>query len=103
MIFTIKAVYRNKLCQLHKEDGPAIEYTDGHKEWYINGELHRLDGPAIEWPDGGKSYYINGKRHREDGPAIEGHNGYKSWHVNGINIGNTEQMFLLFIKMSKDG
>ena len=22
----------------HREDGPAVEYTDGDKEWYINGE-----------------------------------------------------------------
>lgn len=22
---------------LHREDGPAIEYTDGNNEWWING------------------------------------------------------------------
>ena len=24
--------------KLHRLDGPAIEYTDGYKEWYVNGE-----------------------------------------------------------------
>ena len=23
---------------LHREDGPAIEYADGYKEWYLNGD-----------------------------------------------------------------
>jgi hypothetical protein len=31
------------------------------KEWYINGQLHREDGPAIEYIDGSKSWYINGE------------------------------------------
>ena len=43
----------------HREDGPAIEYSDGHKEWYINGERHRTDGPAVEYTDGDKSWFIN--------------------------------------------
>lgn len=23
--------------QLHREDGPAVEYTNGYKEWWTNG------------------------------------------------------------------
>ena len=34
----------------------------GTKEWYLNGKLHREDGPAIEWSDGSKSWYLNGKQ-----------------------------------------
>jgi hypothetical protein len=30
--------YYNNANQLHREDGPAIEYSDGDKDWYINGE-----------------------------------------------------------------
>ena len=30
------------------------------KEWYVNGKLHREDGPAVEWEDGSKSWYVNG-------------------------------------------
>ena len=51
---------------LHREDGPAIEYADGYKEWYINGKLHREDGPAVEDPDGYKAWYINGERLTEE-------------------------------------
>ena len=47
--------------------------------WYNEkGKLHREDGPAIEWADGDKIWYLNDKRHREDGPAIEWANGYKA-------------------------
>ena len=27
----------NKEDQLHREDGPAIVYSDGDKSWYLNG------------------------------------------------------------------
>ena len=72
-----------KMTTLHREDGPAIEYANGAKRWYINGRLHREDGPASEWADGDKFWYINGKFHREDGPAVEWFNGDKAWHING--------------------
>jgi len=39
---------------VHREDGPALERKDGHKEWYKNGKLHRQDGPAVEMKDGTK-------------------------------------------------
>jgi hypothetical protein len=68
---------------LHREDGPAVEYSDGYKKsWYINGLLHREDGPAVEYSDGTKYWYINGERHREDGPAVECDNGDKRWWLN---------------------
>jgi hypothetical protein len=50
----------------HREDGPAIEYTDGSKYWYINGERHREDGPAVEFTDGHKEWHINGKKLSEE-------------------------------------
>ncbi len=37
--------------------------------WTRNGKLHRADGPAIMWTDGDCEYYINDERHRTDGPA----------------------------------
>ena len=58
-------------------------YTNGTKEWYLNGKLHREDGPAVECTVGTKSWYLNGKLHREDGPAIEWTDGTKSWYLNG--------------------
>ena len=52
--------YRNKLGELHRLDGPAIESINGTKCWYINGLKHREDGPAIEWDNGDKSWFLNG-------------------------------------------
>jgi len=75
----------------HREDGPAIEYVNGTKFWYVNGKLHRKDGPAIEYADGDKVWYLKDKLHREDGPAIEYADGDKSWWVNGKKL--TEEEF----------
>jgi hypothetical protein len=68
---------------LHREDGPAWEFPDGEKQWYKEGKRHRLDGPAIEYPDGEKQWYKEGKRHRLDGPAIEYPDGEKQWYKEG--------------------
>ena len=68
---------------LHRENGPAIEYANGNKEWYLSGKLHREDGPAIEYSNGDKEWYLNGVLHQEDGPAIEYHDGHKEWWING--------------------
>ena len=73
-----------------------IEYTvkvyDNRTEWYLNGELHREDGPAIEYTSGSKYWYKNGKLHRLDGPAIEYANGDKRWYIEGNKL--TEKEFL---------
>jgi hypothetical protein len=29
--------------------------------WYINGKLHREDGPAVKYASGDKEWYINVK------------------------------------------
>jgi hypothetical protein len=68
-----------------------VKVSDSKTEWYnLNGELHREDGPAIEFADGDKYWYINGERHREDGPAIEYADGDKSWYINGQRLTETE-------------
>lgn len=46
--------YFNIWQQLHRTDGPAIEWLNGSKEWYYKGQRHRSDGPAIELFDGTK-------------------------------------------------
>lgn len=68
----------------HRVDSPAIEYTNGSNEWWVNGQLHRTDGPAIEWIGIIKSWYLNGRHHRIDGPAAEYENGNKVWYLGGI-------------------
>ena len=67
---------------LHREDGPAVEYASGSRDWYLNGKLHREDGPAVELADGSKAWWLNGKLHREDGPAIEYADGSREWWLN---------------------
>jgi hypothetical protein len=68
----------------HREDGAAIEWNNGNKEWWLNGKTHREDGPAIEYLNGDKYWYRNGKYHREDGPSVERKNGVNEWWQNGI-------------------
>jgi hypothetical protein len=86
-----KHYYKDKAMTIHhREDGPAVEYPDGDKSWYINGKLHREDGPAVEYADGGKAWFIDGKRHREDGPAIEFANGRKAWYIDGVSLSERE-------------
>ena len=73
----------------HREDGPAIEWSNGDKSWYKNGKCHREDGPAIEYTSG-KFWYKNGNYHREDGPAIEYANGDKEWYLKGVELSEKE-------------
>ena len=54
--------YYNSAGQLHREDGPAIEWPNGSKEWCQNGLRHRTDGPAIEWADGDCWWFLFGIR-----------------------------------------
>jgi hypothetical protein len=78
-----------------------IEYTvkvddNGDRFWYLNGQLHREDGPAVEYDNGTRQWYLNGKLHREDGPAIEYANGVRHWYLNGE--GCTEEVLKLTFK-----
>ena len=75
---------------LHRLDGPAIEYANGYKAWYQNGKLHRLDGPACEYADGSMAWYQDGNLHREDGPASEYADEYKFWFIEGKELSEEE-------------
>ena len=44
---------------LHHDDGPAVVLSDGHTEYWVDGELHRFDGPAIITPWGAEEYWEN--------------------------------------------
>ena len=87
----------------HRKEGPAIEWKNTRKKiWMIDGKRHRNNNlPAIEYPDGNKDYYLNGQKykfydngtkeyfdffsrlHRFDFPAIEYSNGDKEWWMYG--------------------
>lgn len=58
---------------------------DNGFEWRVAGFLHRENGPAIEYSNGDKFWLIKGKLHREDGPAIESANG-DEWYLNGKKV-----------------
>ncbi len=57
--------WHNDKDQLHRLDGPAVEYANGDKAWLVESKYHRLDGPAIEWANGYKSWYVDGKKMTE--------------------------------------
>ena len=82
--------YYNSDNQLHRDGGPAVEYTAGEKQWCQNGQLHRTDGPAVLWADGTKKWFQNGLRHRTDGPAVEYASGDKVWYINGVRLTEAE-------------
>jgi hypothetical protein len=56
-------IYYNHAGRLHREEGPAIEWSSGTMEWWQNGLRHRLDGPAIEYANGYQEWWLNGKRY----------------------------------------
>lgn len=37
--------------------------ANGNRYWFQNHLLHRTDGPAIEYRDGAKSWFIDGKQY----------------------------------------
>ena len=91
------AWYKNGL--VHRENAPAIEFTNGDKEWWLNGNYHRENGPAIERADGRKEWWLNGQVHRVDGPAIERPDGSKQWCLKGTCL--TEQDHRLKVRQMK--
>jgi hypothetical protein len=58
-------VFFNENDKLHRTDGPAVEYDNGTKEWWINGERHRENGPAIEYSDGFKLFFLDNYMYSE--------------------------------------
>jgi hypothetical protein len=61
--------YKENVFITHRDNGPAIKFTNGDEIWYSHGTIHREAGPAIlsfkreEW-------FFHGKRHRLDGFAL---------------------------------
>jgi hypothetical protein len=56
---------------------------------------HRAGGPAIEWIEGTKEWWLNGKRHRVAGPAYDHQNGYKEWWFDGEKYSEAEHKRLV--------
>ena len=67
-----------------------IEYTvkvfaNGDKYWCLDGEYHREDGPAIEYVDGERGWYLNDKSLTED-EFNEAMNPTKELTVSGFEV-----------------
>jgi hypothetical protein len=63
---------------INKKSTGIIESCDGSFHYasngifhYKNGELHREDGPAFEWTNGKKEWYLNGKHYYKNEYKIE--------------------------------
>jgi hypothetical protein len=83
-------IWKNSAGQLHRLDGPAIEWSNGTKEWWFDDQLHQTDGPAVEWANGYKAWFVNDQLHRTDGPAIEYANGTKKWWFRHKKVSKSE-------------
>jgi len=44
----------------HRLDGPAIISAAGTRYWFRHGVLHRRRGPAVEYVNGEKEYWLKG-------------------------------------------
>jgi hypothetical protein len=38
-----------------------VEVNEYGTFWWLNDKLHREDGPAVEYPDGTKEWWLNGE------------------------------------------
>lgn len=86
----VKLIERFKIMQT----STMSTTRSGNKIWKNRkGELHRLDGPAIEFADGTLFWYQNNRLHRSDGPAIQYHNGKYSWWYDGSFLGSDIEGF----------
>ena len=72
----------------------TVEVYNGKNFWFKENTkiLHRENGPAVEWPDGSKQWFKNGLEHRENGPAEEWATGVKNWWLDGRPITETEAL-----------
>jgi hypothetical protein len=75
-------LFENDAGELHRVDGPAF-ISRKLRAWYREGLWHREDGPALIFSDGSCVYYQHGLRHRTDGPAVDMASGHKEWWING--------------------
>ena len=75
--------------------------SSGDKYWFAeNGLLHRDDGPAVEYANGDKQWYVNGFRHRDNAPAVEYVSGAKRWYYWGVFIDcDTQEEFEAHLKL----
>ena len=67
-----------------------VTVFDDRTEWRLDGQLHRTDGPAVEYANGNRFWYLNGQRHRVDGPAVESADGTCYWYLTNEEVTEAE-------------
>jgi len=86
--------------RLHRIDGPAVEFSNGDKCWYLNGKCHRIGGPARIYVNNITEFCENGLLHRIDGPAVIHFNGRKEWWIRGEEIKcRSQKKFIQIMKL----
>ena len=66
------------------QDPPSI-IENNIKIWILQGKIHRSNNlPAVEFSNGHCQYYFLGKLHRSNGPAIISDN--KEWWIHGTEL-----------------
>ena len=76
-------VWRNSTGQFHREDGPAIEWANGDKEWWVNG-------PVVEMANGDKAWWVHGNLHRTNGPVVEYADGGRKWYFRNKKVSRSK-------------
>jgi len=89
------------MVKMNKDEQPICEISStGNKWWYLNNQYHREDGPAVEYSDGSTLWYHYGQLHRLDGPAEDYANGNKYWWYQGKQINcSSQEEFNRLIKL----
>ena len=100
--FYDKVEWRDEFDQLHYEDGPAVEYANGTRFWYVNGHPHRVGAPAIEWANGTCEWWVNGLLHRVDGPAVEWADGSHYCSLFGVEVADDAVTRLRFLDIEEE-
>lgn len=79
----------NEMKSTQEEDiKNGMIQTKGKKSWYINNKLHREDGPAVERTDGIHDWYLDGKN---VGMCIDNSDGTRTYYLGRQTV--TEKEF----------
>ena len=67
-------IFKHRPYSIIAEYSGVLNFSDGHKEWYLRGKLYGLDRPACEY-------------------SID----YNEWYIFGNSINNTDDFLELCI------
>ena len=56
----VRKVINEQTDDVLSDNGTMVTLPNGDLVWYdLNGQLHRTDGPSVEWADGSKSWGLH--------------------------------------------